>query len=164
MSELSEKLKSLGCLFEFTHLFIDSCKDEESIILDHWKVNIYYNGNNYSTEYITEIGLRKLSNPIVKEGLNKYYNKITNEIKNQFDAAKANWLKVVTPEDADVMYSLLMDAGCSIESFDDFCENLGYSNDSIKALNIYLKCQKTKASLVKLLGYKNFEELSKLEH
>ena len=163
MSELSEKLKSLGCQFEFTHLFLSPHINGENQCQDHWNVFISFKDNKYITEYFTGIGLRKLASNIQKDR-NGFYNKISGDFKNMYDAAKANWLKTVTPDGADVMYSLLMDAGYGTETFDDFCDNLGYSNDSIKALNIYLKCQKIKASLIKLLGYQNFEELSKLEH
>ena len=42
----------------------------------------------------------------------------------------------------DVLYSLILDIQAGAESFDDFCDNLGYNNDSIKANDIYKACQK----------------------
>ena len=42
----------------------------------------------------------------------------------------------------DVLYSLVLDSQFSNETFDDFCDNFGYNNDSIKANEIYRACQK----------------------
>ena len=42
----------------------------------------------------------------------------------------------------DVLYSLILDSQAGAESFDDFCDNFGYDNDSIKANEIYKACQK----------------------
>lgn len=46
----------------------------------------------------------------------------------------------VRPTVADVLYSLFMDANAADESFSDWCDNFGYSDDSIKALNTYKAC------------------------
>jgi hypothetical protein len=51
----------------------------------------------------------------------------------------------------DVLYSLVTDASCALETFGDFCENLGYDEDSRKALDIYLECQKTANKMHRLL-------------
>jgi len=42
----------------------------------------------------------------------------------------------------DILYSLILDSQAGAESFDDFCDNFGYNNDSIKANDIYKACQK----------------------
>lgn len=41
-----------------------------------------------------------------------------------------------------VMYSILMDSSFAVYSFVDFCNELGYSDDSIKAHKIWLACKK----------------------
>lgn len=49
------------------------------------------------------------------------------------------------PTKKDVLYSLIM-SDVSDMNFNDFCNEFGYDNDSIKALKIYEACQKeTKA-------------------
>lgn len=50
----------------------------------------------------------------------------------------------------DVLYCLVLDSDLGNYSFSDFCDILGYDNDSIKALDIYLKCEKTKDKLHKI--------------
>lgn len=43
---------------------------------------------------------------------------------------------------------LAVDAECgATKSFEEFCSDLGYSEDSINALKIYKECQKTKIKL-----------------
>lgn len=51
------------------------------------------------------------------------------------------------PTVADVLYSLFSDATAADENFSDWCANYGYSDDSIKALNIYKACTETAQNL-----------------
>lgn len=46
----------------------------------------------------------------------------------------------VPPTAADVLYSLLSDSEARNQSFADWCADLGYDSDSIKALNTYNAC------------------------
>lgn len=59
---------------------------------------------------------------------------------------------VKKPHLADLLYCLISDANCGIETFDDFCSNYGYDTDSRKALEIYLQCQETNNKLRKVLS------------
>lgn len=45
------------------------------------------------------------------------------------------------PSKKDVLFSIMMD-DVSGTSFNDFCSEFGYDNDSIKALKIYENCQR----------------------
>lgn len=47
---------------------------------------------------------------------------------------------------------LLSDAQAGEQSFEDFCAELGYDNDSRKAEQIHRQCQKTTIALKRLLG------------
>jgi hypothetical protein len=51
------------------------------------------------------------------------------------------------PNAADVLYCLLSDGRASDQSFDDWCGDLGESNDSMKALATYQACCKTSKQL-----------------
>ena len=42
----------------------------------------------------------------------------------------------------DVLYCLILDAQSGTESFEDFCDNFGYNEDSVKHNEIYKLCQK----------------------
>jgi hypothetical protein len=89
--------------------------DNEPRIVDAWRVTIGNQWGNkagqWALTYYTGTGLR---------------NKRTK--------------RPVRPTIADVLHSLFTDASAADESFSDWCENLGYSNDSIKALNTYQAC------------------------
>lgn len=50
---------------------------------------------------------------------------------------------VHAPSIDDVLYSLVIDSSFAQETFRDFCDNLGYDEDSRKALKAYLECQET---------------------
>lgn len=58
---------------------------------------------------------------------------------------------VHAPSIDDVLVSLVMDASCGSETFEDFCANFGYDADIRKALDLYLKCQQTNDKLRGLL-------------
>lgn len=64
--------------------------------------------------------------------------------------------------DSDMKFaarSIFDDATYSINSFDDFCSELGYSNDSIKASKMYNECNRTRLRL-NALGF-NSDDLYK---
>ena len=48
---------------------------------------------------------------------------------------------IAKPLECEVIYSLLMDAFVCGDSFNGFCDALGYDTDSRKALDSYLQCQ-----------------------
>lgn len=56
------------------------------------------------------------------------------------------------PTAAAVLASLLSDAQCAADTFEDFCSNLGYDTDSRKALETYLACQATGTAMRRFLG------------
>jgi hypothetical protein len=57
---------------------------------------------------------------------------------------------VVKPTQASVLYCLLSDADLGSESFDDFCDNLGYNSDSIADFKTYQACMVTAKQIRKL--------------
>lgn len=59
---------------------------------------------------------------------------------------------VKKPSAASVLYCLLSDASLGAELFADFCADMGYDEDSRKALAIYEACQKTAAELRMFTG------------
>ena len=56
------------------------------------------------------------------------------------------------PTDTDVLPCLLADYSTVNESFEDFCMNFGYDEDSRKAEKIYKQCQRNGKKLEKLFG------------
>jgi hypothetical protein len=66
----------------------------------------------------------------------------------------------ILPTSASVLHSLLLDAQCGNDLFEDFCDNYGYDTDSRKAFNIYQSCQDTAIKLRKVFSYAQLEELN----
>jgi len=56
------------------------------------------------------------------------------------------------PDVAGVLSSLLLDASCGQESFEDFCSNMGLNTDSRSALKTYKVCASMNTKLQRLLG------------
>lgn len=50
---------------------------------------------------------------------------------------------VNAPTIDDVLYALTIDAQLGVNTFSDFCDDLGYDEGSRKALKMYLECQET---------------------
>ena len=78
-----------------------------------------------------------------------------------FDAF-ARITEPILPTLTDVMYALVSDAQCVCggQSFDDFCSDLGYDNDSREAESIFLACRDIWCALIRLGS--NLDELSEL--
>jgi hypothetical protein len=69
----------------------------------------------------------------------------------------------VGPSVGDVVYSYLSESEACTTTFDDWCNNFGEDNDSLKALNTYLACQRNGMKLIRLLGGELAEELRQKE-
>lgn len=92
---------------------------------DQWRVELSNKMGMWSTDYFTGLGLR--SKP-----------------RASWDVAKPK-----KPTVADVLHSLFMDASAADYKFSDWCDEYGYSDDSIKALNMYKACLDTATALRK---------------
>ena len=64
----------------------------------------------------------------------------------------------IEPSLEDVMTSLSLDSLSTNMSFDDFCSEFGYDNDSIKALKLYEQCKEDDVRLRKLFG-EDYDEI-----
>lgn len=116
-------------------------------VCDEWRVSI----GSFETKYFTGTGYRKIKKGAIPTKARKGC------------VAYAEWEKrnlvAVAPCAADVIYSLLSDSEACDMSFSDWCENCGYSNDSIKALNTYRACEEIGRSLRKVFSTKQMSEL-----
>lgn len=66
------------------------------------------------------------------------------------------------PKAADVIHSLLSDAEAVNECFSDWCDNYGYSSDSIKALATYNACCEIGKNLRKVFTSAQSSELREM--
>ena len=59
-----------------------------------------------------------------------------------------------TPTASDLVWAVAIDSEAVDESFKDWCDNFGYSTDSITARSTYKACQRNGERLIKLIGNK----------
>lgn len=57
-----------------------------------------------------------------------------------------------TPTASDLVWAVAIDSEAIDESFSDWCDNFGYTTDSITARSTYKACQRNGERLVKLIG------------
>lgn len=65
------------------------------------------------------------------------------------------------PTKKDVLYSIIADDVNNM-NFNDFCNEFGYDNDSMKALKIYKACLRTTKLYYNMFDYKERETLEEL--
>lgn len=77
--------------------------------------------------------------------------------------AYAEWekraFKPRRPSNEDILHSLILDSSAESLNFSDWCDELGMSDDSIKALNTYRECLEIGRALRKHLGRDAVEQL-----
>lgn len=56
------------------------------------------------------------------------------------------------PDAADMLYCITLDASAADYSFDDWCAECGYDNDSRKAEHIYQQCRRQSQDARRILG------------
>jgi hypothetical protein len=71
--------------------------------------------------------------------------------------------KPVAPSLSMVLESLALDASTGDQTFSDWCADMGYDDDSRKALDTYLGCQKIATDLRALLGGKGLDDMRSVE-
>jgi len=57
-----------------------------------------------------------------------------------------------TPTASDLVWAVAIDSEALNDSFNDWCDNFGYSTDSIKARSTYKACQRNGQRLTDLIG------------
>lgn len=160
-SELQLACEKHGITISSIHKWLK----EKPILMDRWDCTILYNGRSETFDYGSGIGHRKLALGVVREGLTKYYKKSTGDvIHSDKEAIKQRWLLLVSPSVADVLSGLLMETDSCYTTFDDWCSDFGYSNDSISAQQTYFDCQRNGQKLINLLGKELVDELKQKGH
>lgn len=103
-----------------------------------WRVTLARAGQQFDTDYF--MGLAHATKP-----------------KTKWDTPKPK-----PPTAADVISSLLLDSEALNQSFPDWCDDFGYSSDSIKAFDVYRTCCDTGKNLRRVFTRAQLSELSEL--
>ena len=142
---------------------------------DSFRIMFDRDDKSFDTEYHSGTGHRMVS-PVYSIGMKIKAHLKAIDVKPVADVTfkragdKYNHYKpgdtvsmvTVVPNQASVLYSLLMDGDSGYELFDDFCDNYGYDNDSIKAHNIYEACQKIAGKMRKFFSTEERNKLQEL--
>lgn len=114
-----------------------------------WKATIIKNGQRFTCDYF-------------KGSAHRYINgkRIPQNLKNTFSHYDDS--KPIPPCLAEVLYTLSMDASFVMHGqfFEDFCEDLGYDSDSIKAFECFEGCTDNWRGLVRIGA--NLEQLQEM--
>jgi len=172
-SELQTACEENDITITSTHLYVDyGGEDGETFPRDKWACTLHYKGKSATFEFFTGSGHRVLARGVKREGHRKYVATYggdvvfgeKNAIEKNFLILKREKGKIVGPEVADLLSSLISDASACQTTFDDWCSDFGANNDSLGTLNTYLACQRNGAKVVRVLGSKLMEELRSKEH
>lgn len=121
-------------------------------VCDAWQATITNGKNKQEFDYYTGPGHRKL--------FKKAYGweRPTNQREKQWFFEQNS--QPVEPVAAGLIHSLILDGDACNYSFEEWASNFGYEEDSRKALETYLQCQKVGGQLRRIIG--NNELLSSL--
>ena len=134
-----ESLESLPVKIDYVGEVPSRWDQDKPRNVDQWRVTLSTGAGHSSFDYFTGLGLRE-----TVRGIAAMRYPSATMVRGQWQAAKPKKPKV-----ADVLHSLILDASAADENFDDWCDNFGYSSDSIKALNTYKACLDTARALRK---------------
>jgi hypothetical protein len=145
-TQVSDFLVSIGCDYRSVYIGETKRKDWNDWPGDKW-VCIFGAGNQncgkraeQSFDYFMGLGLRvdSVASKMARVTLKGCR---TNSIAWQEQVIKQMTPKV--PSAAGVLQSLILDSSAASETFNSWCDNFGYSNDSMKAHKLYLECQES---------------------
>ena len=137
--------------FDFIINHIGLFINDELYLQDRYIILI----NGYDFEYFQGIAHREerkiFKNGVIFKELLRMNPKKTKEnmIIYKENIEKCSIIKPLKID--DVLNCLILDYSVSRDDFDDFCANLGYSEDSIKASQIYNNCRKNAKKLKNII-------------
>ena len=161
-----QDLDAAKLISSYNVTYVGSRKDESGWENDKWVITI----NGVDFEYHTGIGHR-LTLPKGKYSLSQSQREQVKQLKECTTLNKVLFtiedrrVYAVAPTQASVLYCIVSDAYCGENTFDDFCTDFGYDEDSRKALETYLSCQENSKKLSQVFkGESNpHEKLSTLK-
>jgi hypothetical protein len=176
-SELQRACEETGITISSVHIVLEGDPDANQW-KDKWSCTISYQDRSATFDYWTGIGHRVVADGWKVEGPSKWGQRFTGDVVFGIKDAIAKGVlvlkrvkneetkrrEVAGPSVADVLSCLLSETRACTTTFDDWCSDYGDNNDSLKALNTYLACQRNGSKVIRLLGSKLVEELSQKEH
>lgn len=117
-------------------------------------------------DYFTGLGHRAPAKAHTKSRAAMYFQGLTENDKKGLTSYGKRYLakveelrKPVTPCAAGVLHSLILDSSACEQSFESWCNDLGYDSDSRKAYATYEACQKNADKLARVIPRSVREQL-----
>lgn len=156
-----EFLKENGV--EYTVTYLQDNSQDQDWQYDLFSVCFKKGNNSFRSEFKTGLGHRVSRFKNGYTTLRSTYNKTLDKVglKGCLHNVSSKQF-AVSPTSANVLHCLLLDSQLGEDLFEDFCANLGYSEDSIKALESYRACQKTCTNLRKVFTNTQLQQLSEI--
>ena len=171
-STLTARIAALGIDYRATFVPKSTSRNRhEAAPTLNWRVSLTRNGVTLETDYMQGIGhvpgYRELPKTLYYDGLRQAWADACETGKYPPDAivehrhergTRLDLRPVFTfrplpaPALADVLYSLVLDAGAWRMTFDEWCGEFGYDTDSRKAHAMYSACSDLGLRLVRMLG------------
>lgn len=123
---------------------------------DAWKVTFRKDGKDITQDYYTGLGHRQSADKMPPD-IARLGPRILARVEWE-----RRYIKPVTPTAASVLHCLLLDSQAAHESFNDWCDNFGYDNDSMKAFQTYQACCETGKKLSQVFTSNQLNILSEL--
>ena len=163
-TEIDAALRDMGLTLKYVCIDSGDWRTESK-----WQVIISKGKLSYSTEFTKGCGHRifKLIKLGLWDGVRRLRKFKNNEripcIYGRPDYDTRKHLAATDPEPpylTKVMHCLVSDANCAYGDFEEFCSDLDCDSDSIKTLEMYNACRKTRRELQKMgLDLDNLSEL-----
>lgn len=126
-------------------------------VMDKWEATFSKGNVLRDFDFYTGIGHRVIDG-MVRARLREYYKATPNKRRHELEKASVPF----PPFAASVLHSLILDSSACDQSFDSWCADYGYDNDSIKARNTYDACQKNTDNMRAIFSRDQIEKLSEL--
>jgi len=130
--------------------------DKKELLQDSWHCALGFNGHEMLLTFNTGLGLRKLNKSkfYKRTGRMKPTNRDLYSLQGVSDKVRLELYDISEPVVEDILYCVVSDAWCYDNSrdFEDFCSDLGYDTDSIKAKKCYDACAEQTKKLRYLFG------------
>lgn len=132
--------------------------------MDEWSCTIHCQDRKDSFRFYTSLEGRKLS-PNVKKEKGGYYcgHPINHKYNSAKEVALKGFSKPVLPNVADLLSSLIIGAYALDVTFEEWCSEFGFNNDSIKARDTYHASQQNGIRIKRVLG-ELFDQARQQEH
>jgi hypothetical protein len=118
--------------------------NKKEFLQDSWHCALGFNGHEMLLTFNTGLGLRKLNKAkfYKRTGRMKPTNRDLYNLQGASNKVMLELYDPAEPKIEDILYCVVSDAQCYDNSrdFEDFCSDLGYDTDSIKAKKCYDAC------------------------